>query len=103
MIRHAGVNPPSLAVLALPVAMIQPAFLALLMPAIGTPTLTPAGELAARRAAITVSAITVGADKENCVTRMPEAHPLPENCFAMNRRHASSQAGLDNGSRFVAL
>jgi hypothetical protein len=27
---------------------------------------------------------------------------LPENRFAMNRRHASSQAGLDNGSGFVA-
>ena len=103
MIRHAGFRLPSFAVLALPVAMIEPSFLALLMPAIGTPPLAPASELAALRAAITVSAITVCADKENRVTPMPEAHPLPENCFAMNRRHASSQAGLDNGSRFVAL
>jgi hypothetical protein len=71
--------------------------------AYGTPTLTPPGALAAPRVAITVSAIAVSADKENRVTQMLEAHPLSENCFAMNRRHASSQAGLDNGSRFVAL
>jgi hypothetical protein len=37
LIRHAGFRLPSFAVLALAVAMIETAFLALLMPAIGTP------------------------------------------------------------------
>jgi hypothetical protein len=103
LIRHARIGLLSLAVLALPIAMIEPPFRALLVSPIGTPPLTPAGKLTALRAAIAVSAITVCADKENRMTQMLEAHPLPEHCFAMNRRHASSQAGLDNGSRFVAL
>jgi hypothetical protein len=55
LIRHA----PSFAVLALPVAMIEPSFRALLVPPVGTPPLTTAGELAALRAAITMPSITV--------------------------------------------
>jgi hypothetical protein len=102
LIRHAGFDMPSLAVLALPVAMIEPPFQALLVPPVGTPPLTPACELAALRAAITVSAITVRADEESHVTLWSEANSLPQNCFVVNLRHASSQAGLDNGRRFVA-
>ena len=64
MIRHAGLRHavfrlPSFAVLALPVAMIEPSFRALLVPPVGTPPLTPAGKLAALGAAITMPAITV--------------------------------------------
>jgi len=55
LIRHA----PSFAVLALPVAMIEPSFRALLVPPVGTPPLTAAGELAALSAAITMPSITV--------------------------------------------
>jgi hypothetical protein len=107
LIRHArsrrsGVGLLSLAVLALPVAMIEPSFRALLMPPIGTPPLPPARKFAARRAAITVSAITVRADEESYVTLLTQADSLPQNCFVMNLRHASSQAGLDSGRRFVA-
>ena len=98
MIRHA----PSLAVLALPVAMIEPSFLALLAPPVGTPPLTEAGKLTALRAAIAVPAITVRADEKCRATLWPEADPLPQNCFVVNLRHASSQAGLDNGRPFVA-
>jgi hypothetical protein len=98
LIRHAL----SFAVLALPVAMIEPSFRALLMPSVGTPSLTPACEFAARRAAITVSTIAVRADKERRLTMWSEANPLPQNCFLVNLRHASSQAGLDNSRRFVA-
>ena len=102
MIRHAGFSLPSFAVLALPVAMIESAFRALLVPPVCTPPLTPPGKLTALRAAIAVSAITVRADEESHVTLWSEANSLPENCFVVNLRHAFSQAGLDNGRRFVA-
>jgi hypothetical protein len=102
MPRQAGFALPSLAVLALPVAMIESPFRALLVSAIGTPPLTPPGKLTALRAAIAVSAIAVRADEESRVTLWSEANSLPENCFVVNLRHASSQAGLDNGGRFVA-
>jgi hypothetical protein len=49
-----------------------------------------------------VSAIAVRADEENRVTALAKASPLPQNRFAMNLRHASSQAELDNGSGLVA-
>jgi hypothetical protein len=98
LIRHA----PSLTVLALPVAMIEPSFQALLVPPVGTPPLTPAGEFAALSAAITMPSITVRADEKRRLTLWPKANPLPQNCFLVNLRHASSQAGLDNGRRFVA-
>jgi hypothetical protein len=58
--------------------------------------------LTARGAAVALSAITVRADEEHCVTLVTEANSLPEYRFAMHCRHASSQAGLDNGSGFVA-
>jgi hypothetical protein len=58
--------------------------------------------LTALGAAVALSAITVRADEEHCVTLVTEANSLPEYCFAMNCRHASSQAGLDNGRDFVA-
>lgn len=102
MIRHASFGLPSLPVPSLPVAMIEPPFLALLMPPIGTSPLTEAGLLAALGTAIAVPAITVRADEENRVTLVAQANSLPENCFAVNRRHASSQAALDNGRSFVA-
>jgi hypothetical protein len=100
--RHTGFGLLSLAVLALPVAMIEPSFRALLVPPVGTSPLMPAGELAALSAAITMSAIAVRTDKERRVTLCSEANPLPQNCFLVNLRHASSQAELDNGRRFVA-
>jgi hypothetical protein len=58
--------------------------------------------LTALGAAVALSAITVRADEEHCVTLVTEANSLPEYRFAMNCRHASSQAGLDNGTGFVA-
>ena len=76
--------------------MIEPPLLALLMPPVGTSPLTEASLLAARGTAIALSAIAVRADEENRVTMMAQANSLPENYFAVNRRHASSQAALDN-------
>jgi hypothetical protein len=101
-LRNAAFNLASLAVLALAVAMIESSFRTLLVPPVGAPSLTPARKLAALGAAIAVSAITVRADEENRVTLCSKANSLPQNCFVVNLRHASSQAGLDNGRRFVA-
>jgi hypothetical protein len=56
-------------------------------------------------AAVAVSAVAVRADRadeENRVAALTKANSLPQNRFAMNHRHASSQAGLDNGSGLVA-
>ena len=89
LIRH----PPSFAVLALPVAMVEPSFRALLVPSVGTPPLTPSCQFAARGAAITVSTIAVRADEKRRLALWAKANPLPQNCFLVNLRHASPQAG----------
>jgi hypothetical protein len=94
--------PAAAPVIALPVAMIEPSFGALLVAAVGAPSLVEAGTLTAWGAAVALSAIAVRADEEHCVTLATEANSLPEYRFAMNCRHASSQAGLDNGPGFVA-
>jgi hypothetical protein len=90
------------AVFPLAVAMIELPLGALLVAAIGPPPLPAAGSLAALFAAVAMSAITVRTDEENRVAALAEASPLPQNRFAMNHRHASSHAGLDNGSGLVA-
>jgi hypothetical protein len=86
----------------LAIAMIELPFGALLVASVGAPPLLLAGLLAALVAAVAVSAVTVRADEENRVAALTKANPLPQNRFAMNHRHASSQAGLDNGSGLVA-
>ena len=90
------------AVISLTITMIELSFGALLVASIGAPPLLAAGLLAALVATVAVSAITVRADEENRVAALTEASPLPQNRFAMNHRHASSHAGLDNGSGLVA-
>ena len=80
--------------------MVESALRALLMPAVGTASLLRSGVVATTQAAISVSAIAVLTDKKHRLTT--QAQPLPKDRFAM-RRHASWQAGLDNGKRFVAL
>jgi hypothetical protein len=90
------------AVIPLTITMIEPSFGALLVASIGAPPLLAAGLLAASLAAVAMSAIAVCADKEYRVAALTKANPLPQNRFAMNHRHASSQAELDNGTRFVA-
>ena len=82
--------------------MIEPSFGALLVAGVGASSLVEAGTLTAWGAAVALSAIAVRADEEHCVTLATEANSLPENRFAVNRRHAPSQAGLDNGTGFVA-
>ena len=69
---------------------------------VGASSLVEAGTLTAWGAAVALSAIAVHADEEHCVALATEANSLPEYRFALNRRHAPSQAGLDNGTGFVA-
>jgi len=81
--------------------MIQPPFRALLVPAIGAAPLTEPGLIAAGQAAVALSAIAVGTEEENGAACTAQANPMPQNYFA-RRRHARSQAGLDNGNGSVA-
>jgi len=80
-------------ILPLPVAVIEPAFRALLVPYVGASPLSPAGLFAASAAAIAMPAIAVGTDEEQSVTLLAETDSLQENRFAVSLRHASSQAG----------
>jgi hypothetical protein len=102
LIRHGRRLTKAAAVFPLAIAMIELPFWTLLVASVGAPPLLPAGLLAACLATVAVSAIAVGADEENRVAALTQASPLPQNRFAMNLRHASSQAGLDNGSGLVA-
>jgi hypothetical protein len=86
----------------LAIAVIELPFGAFLVAAVGAPPLLAPGLLAALFAAVAMSAITVRADEENRVAALTKASPLSQNRFAMNHRHASSQAELDNGSGLVA-
>jgi hypothetical protein len=102
LIRHGRRLTKAAPVFPLAVAMIELPFRTLLVASVGPPPLLAASLLAAWVATVAVSAITVGADEENRVAVLTQANPLPQNRFAMNLRHASSQAGLDNGSGLVA-
>jgi len=94
--------PAAPAVFPLPVAMVEPSFGTLLVPLVGAPALLAPRLLAAIPAAITMPTITGRADEKYCLTLLTEAYSLPENYRILSRRHALSQAGLDNGTTFVA-
>ena len=99
MIRHGGLFlTASVPVLALPVVVVELSFGALLVAFVGLPALLAPGVIAAGVAAIAVSAITVRADIEDRLALWMDTRSLKENCFAVGLRHASSQAGLDNGA-----
>ncbi len=100
MIRHASL-PAAFAVVPLTVAMIEASFRALLMAAIGGAPLTQTRLLPTRIAAIALSAIAFGAEKEQGAAFGHKAKPLPQNHFAV-RRHADRVAVLDNGPGVVA-
>ena len=91
--------PPPVSTLA--VSMVELPFRALLMAFIGLPPLVATGFIAARVAAIAMSAIAMRADKEHRVALLTEAHPVQENRVTVCRRHAWLKARLDNGTRFV--
>jgi hypothetical protein len=87
----------ALAVVLLPVAMIEPAFRTLLIAAVGRAVLPAPGLAAARRAAITLSAIAMRANPEQRLASLAAANPLPENHLSMNR-HPHTLADFDNGN-----
>jgi len=79
LIRHAGsLLKASTPILPLLVAMIEPAFRALLVARIGESPLLPAGLFAAGGAAIAMSTIAVGADEEHGVALRAETDSLQE-------------------------
>jgi len=80
--------------------MVEPSLRTPLVTPVGATALLPPHRLAATGAAIAMPAITRYAEEKHCTATTE--NPLPENCFVWSRRHASSQAGLDNGTRFVA-
>lgn len=87
MIRHAGLCVPlPLSILTLSVAMVQPAFFALLMAFIGGSHLPEARLLAALFAAIAMAPITMRADEEDAVAMLAATRPLQEHSLAMSRR-----------------
>ena len=62
----------------LPVSMVEAAFLTLLVAAISLPTLHLAGLLAALLTAVSVTAVAVGADKEESSALLGSAKALSE-------------------------
>jgi len=85
LIRHPAARPTA-TIGALSVAMIQPPFYALLMTPVGGATLSPPRMTAALPAAITLPAITAGADRKHRPAIAVTAKPKPQNNFRMNRR-----------------
>jgi hypothetical protein len=96
MIRHAR-PAPTLAVLLLPVPVVEPTFQTLLIAAVGSPVLPAPGFGAARRAAIALSAIAMCTNPEHRLASLAAANALPENHLSMNR-HPPTQADFDNGN-----
>jgi len=99
VIRHARLRPAP-AVFPLPVGMIEPAFRALLVTAVGASMLMEACLAATCLAAVALSAITARTEKERGVAIAAQANSKPQNHFARNR-HASPPAGLDKNDDFV--
>ena len=99
LIRHA--RPPA-PVLPLPVAMIKPSFRTPLgpegTPAVGAAALPAPGFSATGLAAITLPAVAVLADPEDCVASDNRTNALTKDHLAMPI-HVRRQAGLDNGDR----
>lgn len=100
MIRHTSLLPaPPIG--ALPVAMIQSALRAPLVPAVGAASLLKPRQAAARATAVALSPVTVSTDPEDDLASAAAANPLPKNDFVA-KFHARPQAGLDNGSQIMA-
>jgi hypothetical protein len=95
LIRHAR-PAPALAILLLPVAMVELAFQTLLIAAVSRLVLPAPRFSAARRAAVALSAIAMRANPEHCLASLAAANALPENHFSMN--HPPTQADFDNGN-----
>jgi hypothetical protein len=96
LIRHAR-PAVALAVGALPVPMIEPAFGTSLVPTVGRAALLAAGFGAASRAAVALPSIAMCANPEHRLAALAAANALPENHFSMSL-HPPTQADFDKGS-----
>ena len=67
----------------LPVAMIEPAFRAALMPPVGATALPDPCVVTASQAAVALSAVAMEAEPEHGATHFCVANPLPKNNFAV--------------------
>lgn len=105
MIRHArGCRPLALPKLGLAVAVIQPAFRAALVATIGATLLLQAGLPPALVAAVAMSAITVRADVEARLTRLPAARSLEQNGRSMHCRiHGGRRRDWTTAAVYVRL
>jgi hypothetical protein len=87
-----------MAVSALPVTMIEPSFRTPLVPVVGAAALPAPSFGAAVIAAVTLPAVAVPADPEDCVASCSRTNALTKAHLAMPI-HVRRQAGLDNGDR----
>ena len=92
MIRHAP-EAAAFPVGPLPVAVIEPAFRALLVPPVGVPPLLPPGFSPAALAAVSVAPVTMTADPEHHATVGPPAKPLTQWLSAGPHRRPSGGTG----------
>lgn len=96
LIRHAR-PAAALAVVLLPIPVVESAFGTLLIAAVGRPVLPASGFAAARRAAVALPTVAMCANPEHRLASLATANALPENHFSMNR-HPPRQADFDNGN-----
>ena len=99
MIRHARLK-PSTAIPPLAIAMVEPPFGALLVPAVGAASLPDPRMPLTAETTVALAAITTAADEEVGAAFAVPANPPSED--VVWRRHAHWQAALDNGSSFVS-
>ena len=78
--------------------MIELSFRASLVPFVGATALPAPGFNATGFAAVTLPAVAVPADPENCVASDSRANPLPKDHLA-TKIHVRPRTGLDNGDR----
>jgi hypothetical protein len=81
--------------------MVQPSFRTSLVPAIGRAPLPEPCLIAAGEAAVALSAVAMGTEKERREAVVEQANPLPQYRFPM-RRHACLQGGSGQRSGFMA-
>ena len=99
MIRHAGLDlTVSIPLLAIP--MVEPAFGALLVTAVGAAPLAEPRKLLTGATTVALAAVATGTQKEDGPAFAVAANPSSEEI--VRHRHTPWQAALDNGSSFVA-
>jgi hypothetical protein len=96
LIRHTAIE-PAMAPGALPVAVIEPALGALLVPAVGGAALATTRLAATIEAAIALPSIAPTTEPEHGSAFGIETHPLPKNNLAV-RSHPLCRRGFDNGA-----